>query len=195
MPADGGRAAATRRPGRSGGRGGPGGPGRAAGAARLFLAVWPDPAARQALLRWRDGARWPAGAAATPPEQLHLTLHFIGDVPLARLPEVAEGLAVPCRRCWIGFDRAEHWGCGLAVLGAATVPPALAELHGRLAEALRALGLPVERRPWRPHVTLARRAAGAVLPPGGPGADWAVDGYALVQSAGGYRTLRRYAAA
>lgn len=180
---------------RSGASARPTGPARPADAARLFLAVWPDAAARQALLRWREAARWPAGAAPTPPEQLHLTLHFIGDVPRARLPEVAEGLAVSCGRCRVAFDRAECWPRGLAVLGTAAPPAALAELHGRLAEALRALGLPVERRPWRPHVTLARRAAGALLPPGGPGADWAVDGYALVQSAGGYRTLRRYAAA
>lgn len=162
---------------------------------RLFLAVWPDAPARDALLRWRAGAVWPPGAAATPPAQLHLTLHFIGPLPAARLDEVATGLAVPCARCRIGFDHAEAWGRGLAVLGAAAVPPALAELHGRLAEALRALGLPVEARPWRPHVTLARRAAGARLPGGGPPGAWSVDGYALVQSAGGYRTLRRYPAA
>ena len=161
---------------------------------RLFLAVWPDAAAREALLRWRAAARWPAGAAPTPPQQLHLTLHFIGAVPAARLAEVTEFLAVPCAPCRIGFDRVEAWPRGLAVLGASAVPPALQALHGRLAEALRALDLPVEARPWRPHVTLARRAAGAVLPPQAPSGDWLVRGYALVQSAGGYRTLRHYPA-
>jgi 2'-5' RNA ligase len=72
------------------------------------------------------------------------------------------------------------------------VPAALEILHARLAETLRALGLPVEARPFRPHLTLARKAAGAVAPAAAPDIRWPVAGYSLVQSAGGYRTLRHY---
>jgi 2'-5' RNA ligase len=129
-----------------------------------------------------------------PAERLHLTLHFIGAVPVARLAEVGDGLAVPCAPFDLQFDEAAAWPRGLAVLSPREVPAALVELHQRLAGALQRLALPVESRPWRPHVTLARRAAGAVPPAAAPAGRWAVRGYALVQSQGGYRTLRHYPA-
>jgi 2'-5' RNA ligase len=51
----------------------------------------------------------------------------------------------------------------------------------------------------RPHVTLARRAAGARPSPLPPALHWPVQAYALVQSLpgppGGYRVLCRYPAA
>ena len=48
--------------------------------------------------------------------------------------------------------------------------------------------LPVEKRPFRPHVTLARHAAGAVPPSETAPLRWPVNGHALVQSAGGRYT-------
>ena len=55
---------------------------------RLFLALWPDDALRQALLAWRDAWQWPARAALVAPDDWHLTLHFLAGVPLVRLPEL-----------------------------------------------------------------------------------------------------------
>jgi 2'-5' RNA ligase len=58
---------------------------------------------------------------------------------------------------------------------------------------LLALGLTPEARAYRPHVTMARRANGAVVPASGPLIDWAVDRYALVESrAGTYTVLKEY---
>jgi 2'-5' RNA ligase len=161
---------------------------------RLFLALWPGPATLRALLAWRTQWRWPPGAAVVPSERLHLTLHFIGMVDAARVPELAHGLQVAWRRFEIVFDRAEAWPRGLVVLGASATPPALAELHGRLADALRCLELPVEARAFRPHVTLARKATHAGHPATAPALRWPVHGYALVDSERGYRTLARYPA-
>jgi 2'-5' RNA ligase len=57
-------------------------------------------------------------------------------------------------------------------------------------------GVPLEARPWQPHVTLARRAEGALAPDDGRALRWRVRGYVLVESRlgsnGGYRVLRRY---
>ena len=67
------------------------------------------------------------------------------------------------------------------------------DLHGRLTQALVALGLTPETRAYRPHVTMARRAGGAALPPAGPVIEWDVKGYALVESRNGtYTVLRDY---
>ena len=161
---------------------------------RLFLALWPDEAARRAVAAWQARWSWPAGAAVVPAERLHLTLHFIGPVARERLPEITPALARPCPRFEIAFGAAECWPRGLALLMPASVPPALLELHERLAQALSALDLPVEARPFRPHLTLARKAAGALPPPEPAVLPWPVAGYALVVSDRGYRTLARYGA-
>lgn len=176
-----------------------GSPPTGAAAHRLFIALWPTPAARRALQDWLAPCTWPAGAAVVAPERLHVTLHFLGQVPAARVPALRTALQAPALALAPGelcFDRVQHWAHGVVVLAPAAVPEPLARLHTQLAQVLDDLGLPVEARPFRPHVTLARKAAGAVLPdaPAAPrGLCWPVRGYALVESAGGYRTLQRYA--
>jgi len=160
---------------------------------RLFLALWPAPALRAALATQASHWHWPATARRVDASALHLTLHFIGPVPQARLQEVAQGLERPCPRFALVLDQSELWPNRCATLCPREVPGALLALQATLADALRSLALPVEPRAFRPHVTLARRAAGA-LPPEVPEAlRWPVRGYALVRSAGGHYTpIARY---
>ena len=168
----------------------------AAGNARLFLALWPSPGVRSQLLAWRDAWRWPSGASPVRPERLHLTLHFLGDVPIARLPELADGLRVPFKPFELSFGMAKLWPYGIAVLEPDSTPERLLDLQSTLGEALQTLGLPPEARRYRPHVTLARRAGHAVPPPDGPPIRWRVRSYALMHStlgaAGGYSAICRY---
>lgn len=165
-------------------------------AVRLFIGLWPPPEVHAALLAQADGASWPASARRTRPERLHVTVHFLGQVANERLPELREGLAVPWDGCELVLDRWDVWPGGIAVLEASLVPPALAALHGTLAERLRQLHLPVEQRPYRPHVTLARKALGARPPATFTPVRWrAGRGYALVRSlpgGGGYETLQSF---
>lgn len=163
------------------------------GSARLFLALWPSPAVRRDLLAQQAQWAWPAGAERTAAANLHATLHFIGAVPSARLPDVIRGLRVHAPRFALMLDGAEIWRNRCAVLYPSEAPSALTRLHGALAQALRALGLPVEPRVFRPHVTLARHATGAVPPTPSAELRWPVRGYALVQSAAGrYTPIARY---
>jgi 2'-5' RNA ligase len=150
--------------------------------ARLFLALWPNDAVRRALAERRNRCRWPRGAAPVADARLHLTLHFIGAVAVDRLDELATGLRVPMAPFDLDFDRCVAWPHGLVVVEASHPPEALRTLHAALGAALRRLGLPVERRRLRAHVTLARRAEGAVLGDGGMPIRWHADGYALVRS-------------
>ena len=163
---------------------------------RLFLALWPAPALREALAARADGWTWTAAARRTPADKLHVTLHFLGDVAPARLPALRTGLAVDWTGCELVFDREAVWPGGIAVLEASEVPTALAALHARLGERLQALDLPVETRRWRPHVTFARKAAGAHPAAGSQPLRWhAGPGYVLVQSMpgnGGYVPLQAF---
>lgn len=163
--------------------------------ARLFIGLWPDVAEREALLAHQRSWVWPPRAACTQAPRLHATLHFLGDVARERLPSMRAALRVPVNPFEMTFDRDELWPAGIAVLATTVPAPPLLDLHARLAQVLRVQGLRCERRPYRPHVTLARRAAGAVVPAEPPAIRWLVRGYELIEShpaAGRYEVLERY---
>lgn len=159
----------------------PGATDMTAAPARLFVALWPDAGVRAALAACRDACAWPARAAPVATPKLHLTLHFIGDVAAERLPEIVQGLRVPAQRFELVLERCVAWPGGLVVLQPSETPEALLALHAACAGALRALELPVQRRPLRAHVTLARHASGARLAPPAP-LRWPIDGCCLVRS-------------
>lgn len=168
---------------------------------RLFLALWPPERVRQALQAIQARWHWPQGAALVAAERLHVTLHFLGQVPLSRVEQFRAALAVPCEPHVLDLETAHAtcWHGGLAVLEL-EAPPPLQRLHAALAQALRALEWPVESREFRPHITLARRASGAKPPadPPSPPPLWPVDrGYVLVRSvpARGYEVLHDYPSA
>lgn len=171
------------------------GPGPAA--LRLFLALWPDAATVRRIAAHADG--WTLPGRRMPPQDWHVTLHYIGKVAAERIPAVADALALQCPPFELVLDQPRLWPRGLAVVEASRVPEPLGELHAALAAALRQLELPVEERRFRPHVTLARNA-GEAEPPARPlPIAWPVRGYRLVVSTGQpqarYLALRAYDAA
>ena len=160
---------------------------------RLFLALWPDPALRHQLREARDAWHWPRGATPVDAGKLHLTLHFLGEVPTGRLPELLDGFAVPFEPFRLELGRPVLWPHGIAVLEPLAEPPGLLALHARLSETLLALGLQPEARAYRPHVTMARRAGSVAAPEPSPAIAWDIASYALVESrAGIYTVLRDY---
>lgn len=164
--------------------------------ARLFLALWPRQEERAELARYLAAWIWPRGSSPVKDERLHLTLHFIGQAARERLPAIRVALQTSIEPFALTFTRAETWPRGLVVLSANDTPAALAQLHATLADSLRRLGLPVETRRFRPHVTLARCAGGAAPPAHPPRLCWQIDHYLLVESilghGGGYRIVEQY---
>ena len=164
--------------------------------ARLFLALLLDETTRAALAAHADAWHWTSDAARYAPADWHVTLHFIGPVPRQRIDELRAALAVPVAPFELRFGEARLWPHGLAVLLPMTVPAGMVQLHAQLGHALRHLGLRIDERPYRPHVTLARHAAKAEPPAQWPAFGWPVQGYALVESTGQaeqrYRVLQAY---
>lgn len=166
------------------------------GAARLFLALWPDSTVRHQLREARDAWQWPRGATPVHTDKLHLTLHFLGGVATERLSALLEGFPVPFEPFRVDLGAPLLWPHGIAVLAPLEEPPRLLALHARLSEALLALGLEPEARAYRPHVTMARRAGGVAIPATGSTIAWEIDRYALVESRdGAYTVLREYVTA
>jgi 2'-5' RNA ligase len=136
---------------------------------RLFVALELPPAARAALVAFRQAAADPDVWRPVPDEALHLTLAFLGRRPAGDvatvssiLDEVAEaaprlvlagGLLLPPRRA--------------RVLCASLEDPdgTLTGLQARLSDKLAAAGVYTpEKRPFRAHATVARLRAQARAP-------------------------------
>jgi 2'-5' RNA ligase len=99
----------------------------------------------------------------TPRENLHLTLLFLGATDEARLGGAYAAMdAVTVKRfalCvgGVGFFR-QNGAAALCWAGVESCTP-LQALHSSLNAALRERGFRTETSPYRPHVTLIRRAA------------------------------------
>ena len=128
---------------------------------RLFAAVpIPDEAAK-ALAAHQTGvreARW------RPPETLHLTLRFFGDLDERRAEDIASALESAAGEAFdLTLSGAGCFGEGeriRAIWAGVEESPALRRLAARCETAARRAGCPPETRNYAPHVTLAylRRA-------------------------------------
>lgn len=154
---------------------------------RFFFALWPDASVREALMQVIASAV-PPEARASRPENLHLTLAFLGSVAADRLREVLEAVAgVRAMEFTLTLDRLEYWiAPGILCLRPGVAPPALEDLAASLRGALRARNLPADERPYRPHVTLCRKlrpAAGRPLPAPAVRIAWRAQEFVLAESA------------
>lgn len=123
---------------------------------RLFAAVAPPPEIAAALVRRQtgvEGARW------SPPHNLHVTLRFFGDVREDIARDLDGELATLGGRPFeIALQGVGAFGEGpdVHVLWAGvTESPELKRLAKACEAAARRAGLKPERRPYRPHLTLA----------------------------------------
>lgn len=164
---------------------------------RLFIALWPPDEVRSAIAQWQSAWTWPERASVVPSESLHVTLHFLGDVAPRSVLDLKYVLkSIPAPAFELQFGKADMWQHGIAVLRPGNSPTLLRGLHARIGLALAEIELPVEDRPYRPHVTLARRASGATPPGQDADVRWeSRSGFALVQTLGGgkgYEVLERF---
>ncbi|TFZ03315.1 RNA 2',3'-cyclic phosphodiesterase [Ramlibacter rhizophilus] len=150
---------------------------------RLFIGLIAPPEVRETVLAWRAGWQWPRGVAFSAPAHWHLTLHFLGDTPESTLPALQDALAtVRFSRFTLRLGQPEAWPRGLVVLRPEP-EPRLDALHAQVLQAVQACGLAADAGlPWKPHLTLARKAGGAVPPTQALATAWTVDALSLVWS-------------
>jgi 2'-5' RNA ligase len=156
----------------------------AATPSRLFFAVMPDDAARVRLEALAEATARSAGGRASAPDTLHLTVVFIGTVEASAIDAVRDaGDAMHWERFALSLDVVGSFSrAGIAWAAPSGMPPALARANRDLVAALSARGIDSERRPYRPHVTLARRCARAIDGAIDPPIAWSVDAVVLMSS-------------
>ena len=168
--------------------------------ARVFFALWPDEAVRGELARAARALHAACGGRVARPENVHLTLVFLGDVERGRLDalrEAASAVRAPAhdlpleRFGWFRRNR-------VAWAGPERTPAETLELVHGLEAALKQARFAFDARPYEAHITLLRKAeCGKDLPKIAP-IRWAAREFVLVESelnAGGsiYRITGRWA--
>jgi 2'-5' RNA ligase len=133
--------------------------GAAARRLRLFFALWPSDACRAALARAVAPAILAIDGMPVPPGNLHVTLAFLGEVPGRTFGHLVAAVGQgPWPAVEIAFERVEYWAKPKVLVALPTAVPASGlEIEGRLWQGLEPLGFEREARPWRPHLTLARK--------------------------------------
>jgi 2'-5' RNA ligase len=136
---------------------------------RLFLALDIDDAVRERLSLFIAGvsgfaldARWAR------PESLHVTLKFIGEQPEAAVEKINQALAtISSSTSEIHFRGYGFFPTAKSPrvfwIGLQAVPP-LAALAAAIDHNLASLGIPKERQPFSPHLTLARGSGASRSP-------------------------------
>jgi 2'-5' RNA ligase len=131
---------------------------------RTFTAVevWPEirERARMLINRFKDTT---AKVTWVKPDQMHLTMNFLGDVPMNDIPAVCKAVAEAVAP-FKPFD-VEMAGVGVFPsydnprtiwLGVGDGSDALVALHTTLQNRLGDLGFRIEARRFHPHLTLGR---------------------------------------
>lgn len=141
----------------------------------------------------------PRRARAVAPANWHVTLAFLGDTAPERRAAYEDAAGTVVGRPFdLALDRFGYFHrARILWIGAGEVPPALAALHADLNAALAECGHEPDPRPFKAHVTLARK----MPPPGGLPApepvQWPVGEFCLVRSTldrtgAWYEVLRRF---
>jgi len=172
---------------------------RALSLKRLFFALWPDAALQESLYRLGATTLRPGDGRRTPSLNIHLTLAFLGSVS-SDFQACSENAAAKIQA--EPFTLAlEMLGCfrrsGILWVGAERTPPALLALVRALSDGLRACGYEPDARPFRSHLTLARRLRRCPRFPVITPIEWVVRDFVLVESHTGpggaeYHVLRRW---
>lgn len=148
---------------------------------RLFFALWPDQHTRRRCIELTAGLKVNARPVAA--ANLHVTLVFLGNVDPAiehALCQAAAELTIEPMQ--LSFDRLSYWrkpavGC----LTASRRDPAIEHLAADLADIASRLGVVLDEKPYRPHVTLYRKLQHPIAAEF-DAIEWRADGFCLVES-------------
>ncbi|MCE9612981.1 MAG: RNA 2',3'-cyclic phosphodiesterase [Lentisphaerae bacterium] len=134
---------------------------------RAFVAIELSETVRAAMARLQARLKRSGSHVGwVPPENFHLSLAFLGDIPATAVTGLQAELV--CRvstmaSLRIAFEGVGHFGSASSprvIWAGVLAPPALMALQLGVASAARACAIALESRPYRPHVTLGRVRSG-----------------------------------
>ncbi len=165
---------------------------------RLFFALWPDDVTRKQLFSISKQLDEPS-IRLVKEANLHMTLAFLGDVSEFETKHLLERAATInnpsfelqlTHVCWWKKPQ-------ILFIGTETIPDALLQLVNTIRDMVQQQGLTIDTRPYRPHVTIARKAKQPIETCEPFIVAWRADSFALVISESGkdgvnYRVLQSW---
>ena len=150
---------------------------------RLFFALWPDEITRQQITQL-IGRLGDDNLKKVRPENLHVTLSFLGNVDSETEQQLKERAArIDASPFTISFTQLHFWRKPkiLCLLSQDPPPSPMLSLVHQLTEIVEMCGLKTEDRPYKPHITLARKARRACSLQFKP-IVWSAENFCLVES-------------
>ena len=149
---------------------------------RLFFALFPTAVVRRAIEGIQQ--RYLFEARPVMAEHFHITLAFLGEQPVDRLDALrtlADSMQLPA--CSLRLDRMGSFArSAVGFLAPSDLPPELQVFRGILVERLDECGFAMDRKPWRPHLTLYRKMRKPCARIPIESVDWPVRTFSLVSS-------------
>ena len=151
---------------------------------RLFFAITPSPELAQTFYQLANNELRDCRGRRLKPEQIHLTLRFIGSVNdevATCLQDAAGHIHLPAFE--LVFDTLGYWPRPRVVWSMPShVPTALTDLAAQLERICVGCGLPSETRAYVPHLTLLRNARQRPTDTHMAPLHWPVGAFALLRS-------------
>lgn len=146
---------------------------------RLFYALLPDEKTKAELQQWQIHV----SGKKTPPENLHMTLFFLGNQARKNLPALKRFLdRISFTPFEMKLDKIGYFPkIGLSWMGPQHTPSPLARLYDDTRQFLIPAYLKDKKENFRPHITLARRSSKAEIKMEKP-VTWQVNRLVLMQS-------------
>jgi len=133
---------------------------------RTFIAIELSTEAQTALAKLQQRLKAvvpPQSVRWTAPENIHLTLHFLGDVAVDKVSKITNLMQAAAATCSPFSLTLGGLGCfpntrrpRIVWTGVSGQVEILLKLHRELSEGLKTIGFTPETRPYSPHLTVGR---------------------------------------
>ncbi len=128
--------------------------------ARLFFAIQPDNAIQATLGDIAKHQSRQSGGRPVKPENIHLTLLFLGQIPVDRI-EILKAASgnFAAQAFELTIQRTLYWKRNQIIVASADpCPSALFSLENALKTAVHVAKFSFDERTFKPHITLVRKA-------------------------------------
>ncbi len=127
---------------------------------RIFFALWPSNQQRQEIETAIQAFRSKLTGSWADDDNLHVTLFFVGGFPENDIPSLLTAAhKIECPSIHLKFERIHFWKRPKIIcLFARSVPSELLGLVRSVESTAQMFGVEPEDRPYRAHMTIARRA-------------------------------------
>jgi RNA 2',3'-cyclic 3'-phosphodiesterase len=151
--------------------------------ARLFFALWPDDETRSNLNKVAQQFK-NEKFRLVKKSNLHITLEFLGEISSQDQEELIDKAGkIHAEPFYLELTQVGWWKRpAILWIGTNHIPKPLVELVTSIKKCVKQQGLKIDTRPYKPHVTIARKVKQVIVPKESIHIPWQVNSFTLVIS-------------